>query len=51
MSMDVIKSVLHWMRVKIRKIREFASGDDLYDAQSHRSDHHEAKSIFNDPGM
>ena len=46
----MIKSVLHWMGAKIRKFREFASGDDLYDAQTHRSDDYEPRSNSPGPG-
>ena len=39
--MGIIKSVVQWMGAKIRRFREFASGDDLHEAQMHRGDDHE----------
>ena len=42
--MGKIKSVLHWIGAKIRRFREFASGDDLHEAQMNRGDDHEFKS-------
>ena len=43
-SMGKVKSVLHWLGAKIRRFREFASGDDLHEAQMNRGDDHEFKS-------
>ncbi|HET9022580.1 MAG TPA: hypothetical protein VFN34_11900 [Ornithinibacter sp.] len=43
-SMGAIKSVLQWMRAKIRSLGAFAGGEDLTDAQSHRGDNYERKS-------
>ena len=42
--MGTVKSVLHWMRAKIRGLGAFASGEDLTDAQTHRGDNHERRS-------
>ena len=41
--MGKVKSVLHWLGAKIRRFREFASGDDLHEAQMNRGDDHEFK--------
>jgi len=43
--MGMVTSVLHWMGVKIRHFRDLTSGDDLHEAQTHRGDYHEPKSI------
>lgn len=42
--MDAVKSVLHWVAAKVRRFREFTSGDDLHEAQMNRGDGHEFKS-------
>ncbi len=47
--MGVITSVLHWFGAKIRRFREFASGDDLREAQTNRGDDHEFR-ITGRPG-
>ena len=48
--MGVIRSVLHWIGAKFRRFREFASGDDLHEAQMNRSDYHEFRSNAGGPG-
>ena len=42
-DMGAVKSVLHWVAATIRRFREFASGDDLHEAQMHRGDGHEIR--------
>jgi hypothetical protein len=39
--MEILKTALRAVRRWLRRAREWASGDDLYEAQSHRSDDHE----------
>lgn len=39
--MDSIRSVMRWVREKVRRFQDLSNGDDLYDAQHERSDYHE----------
>lgn len=48
--MGILKSVLHWMGAKVRRLREFASGDDLHEAQMNRGDDHEHRGSSGGPG-
>lgn len=36
--MDFLKGLAHWTKQKLSNIRDLVSGDDLNEAQSHRSD-------------
>jgi hypothetical protein len=40
-GMEILKSALRAVGRWLRKAREWGSGDDLYEAQSHRNDDHE----------
>ncbi len=38
--MHTLRNGLHWFWAKVQRAREWASGDDLHEAQMHRSDDH-----------
>ena len=39
--MEILKTALRAVGRWLRKARDWASGDDLYEAQSHRGDDHD----------
>jgi len=39
--MNIVKAVLRRIRHIVHGVREWSSGDDLHEAQSHRSDDHQ----------
>jgi len=41
--MTWLRRSLAWMRAKVRNLRDLVSGDDLDEAQSHRSDERDPK--------
>ena len=41
--MTVLRRSLAWMRAKMRNLRDMFSGDDLDEAQAHRSDERDRK--------
>ena len=42
--MSMVKSALRWIGARIRRFREWSSGDDLHEAQMNRGDDHEFRS-------
>lgn len=49
-GMEILKTALRAVGRWLRSARDWASGDDLFEAQSHRSDGHELRSNPGGPG-
>jgi hypothetical protein len=48
--MDIVKAALRKFGGLIHRARDWASGDDLRDAQAHRGDDHERRANPGGPG-